>query len=111
MIRFQRCLFGTLVLFLPLLVASNAAAAGWNDDDSKVDARRPTHKQVRSIRPTLDGKLIPLNTFCTAHDGNLIACVGGDEVSYAEDEDGNYLPEKTEHPEPVQWYSPKLFEL
>ena len=48
-----------------------------------------THKQARFIKPMHEGKPIVLNTFCLDKDGNLLACVGGDNVEYVMNDDGS----------------------
>lgn len=65
-----------------------------------------THKQVRMIRPSHDGKPIALNTFTLDKDGNILACVGGDQVEYVPAEDGSFTTKTTTAPKLLQKYSP-----
>ncbi len=66
-----------------------------------------THKQARSIKPMHDGKPITLNTFCLDKDGNILACVGGDNFEYVMNEDGAQEAKKSEAARLVQVYSPE----
>ena len=65
-----------------------------------------THKQVRMIRPSHDGKPIALNTFTLDRDGNILACVGGDKMEYLPAEDGSFTTKTISAPKLLQKYSP-----
>lgn len=95
----------TLALFA-LVPAGQAAAK--DDDDKKADLKLlPTHKQTHVIRPKIDDEPVKLNTFCLDPAGNILACVGGSEVEYVENEDGSYETKKTEKTSALQVYSPE----
>ena len=66
-----------------------------------------THKQIRTIKPTHDGKPIALNTFCLDKDGNILACVGGDTTEFVPGEDGEITSKTVVAPKLLQTYSPE----
>ncbi len=79
-----------------------------DDDDKKTDLKLlATHKQTHVIRPKIDDDPVKLNTFCLDPAGNILACVGGSEVEYVENEDGSYETKKTEKASALQVYSPE----
>jgi hypothetical protein len=79
-----------------------------DDDDKKTDLRLlPTHKQTHIIRPKIGDQPVNLNTFCLDPAGNILACVGGSEVEYVENEDGTFETKKTEKASALQVYSPE----
>lgn len=45
-------------------------------DEGAKELAPPTHKQVRTITPMLDGESLLLNTFCLKPDGDLLLCCG-----------------------------------
>ncbi|MFV0442938.1 MAG: hypothetical protein ACK5Q5_05160, partial [Planctomycetaceae bacterium] len=94
--------FGLLQVLAPVV----SGAEGKVD---KRDAGRQvaTHKQVRKIRPSHNGQSIHLNTYCLSPDGDILACVGGENVSYKRDADGNYKAEAVSGDSLVQVYSPE----
>lgn len=65
-----------------------------------------THKQARIIKPLHDGQPIKLNTYCLDKDGNILACVGGDDVQYVANDDGSQQVETIKAAKLVQVYSP-----
>lgn len=66
-----------------------------------------THKQTRVISPAHDGQPIALNTFCLDTEGNILACVGGDTVSYVPSADGSVDTKTVKAAKLVQKYSPE----
>jgi hypothetical protein len=49
---------------------------------------KPTHRQIRTIQPKLDGEVVTLHTITTTPDGFIVAGLGGDSMSYEMNEDG-----------------------
>ncbi len=76
---------------------------GFSDQEQEQQTQisSPTHKQIRSIQTKHDGKLISLNTFCLAPNGDILACVGGARVYVQRDAAG---PSRQTF---VQVYSPE----
>lgn len=64
-----------------------------------------SHKQVRSIRPRHNGEPIHLNTYCLGPTGDILACVGGANVSYQPDANGGYKIVQSASESFVQVYS------
>lgn len=65
-----------------------------------------THKQARIIKPLHNGKPITLHTYCLDKDGNILACVGGDNVEFVTNADGTQESKTIAAPKLVQVYSP-----
>lgn len=84
--------------FLSLICASTIAAE---------KEFTSTHKQARFIKPMHEGKPIALNTFCLDKDGNLLACVGGDNVEYVLNDDGSQEAKTIAAAKLLQVYSPE----
>ncbi|MEM9826617.1 MAG: hypothetical protein AAF958_08510, partial [Planctomycetota bacterium] len=62
---------------------------------------QPTHRQVRTIVPKIDGKPVALHTLTTNPDGLIIAGVGGRSMTYQTLEDGGLKPVSSEQPAAV----------
>ncbi len=89
----------TWFVALGLLCGSaHFVAAAENDGAESKPEMTSTHKQVRAIKPMHDGKPITLNTFCLDKSGNILACVGGDEITYEVNDDGSQQAKKTKPP-------------
>ena len=65
-----------------------------------------THKQIRTIKPMVDGEAIKLHTFCLDSEGNILACVGGTSHEYKKTEDSFEIV-TTEQPKALQVISPE----
>ena len=50
--------------------------------------RAPTHRQIRILEPTVDGKRLKLHTIATTADGHVLAAVGGQSMSYVMSSNG-----------------------
>ncbi|MCA9080267.1 MAG: hypothetical protein KDA58_06885 [Planctomycetaceae bacterium] len=48
----------------------------------------PSHKQVRSVKPLLNGQPTTLNTFCLSPEGDIVCCVGGSRMVPKVNDDG-----------------------
>jgi hypothetical protein len=107
MIKVVRVLALSLLVGCSLLVTT--ASASENDKASAEGTKEfsSTHKQVRAIKPMHDGKPITLNTFCLDKSGNILACVGGDEIPYVMNADGSQQAKKNEAAKLLQVYSPE----
>ncbi len=68
-------------LAVVLLIASSAlrlfAVDDGADQPDKTQKLLPTHKQVLTIRPEMNGEPAQLATFCLDQSGNILACVSG----------------------------------
>jgi hypothetical protein len=54
---------------------------------------KPTHRQIRTIQPKLDGEVVSLHTITTTAEGLIVAGLGGNVMSYEMNEDGeSYTP-------------------
>ncbi len=87
-----------------LMLAAPSMAFGFTGADTELAT---THKQARIIKPMHDGKPIPLNTFCVDKEGNILACVGGDNYEYVQNDDGSQEAKKIEATKLLQVYSPE----
>ena len=83
-----------------------ATIAGWagllhaaGKSSSQLEA--PTHRQVRTITPTVDGKSVKLHTLATNQDGNLIVALGGQSMTF-DQSGGSFKPKMVEEPGVIQ---------
>lgn len=65
-------------LAMLLLAVSTACFA---DDGSTSQIEAPTHRQIRLLKPKVDGQELTLHTLTTDADGNLYVALGGDTVA------------------------------
>lgn len=75
------------LVLVPALLAV-ASVLGADSLAGAANVLEASHKQVRTLRPTRDGKPIHLNTFCVDASGNILAAVGGESYQ-AVGPDGN----------------------
>lgn len=99
-------LFTTLFLSPFVFVASLLAPADVYGETPAATEFSSTHKQTRNIKPMHDGNPIVLNTFCLDTEGNILACVGGDNIEYIMNDDGSQEAKTIEAAKLLQVYSP-----
>ncbi|MCA9137703.1 MAG: hypothetical protein KDB00_13120 [Planctomycetales bacterium] len=74
-------LFGIcLALLAGFLISHSQIARAAGRSESQIDS--PTHRQIRVIRPLVDGQSLTLHTLTTDADGNLLVAVGGESPQY-----------------------------
>jgi hypothetical protein len=62
-------------------------------NERSADLAKPTHRQIRTIQPKLDGEVVSLHTITTTAEGLIVAGLGGNVMSYEMNEDGeSYTP-------------------
>jgi hypothetical protein len=69
---FAATIFGTGVIAVALWAGAGGGPA-WAGDTDQLES--PTHRQVRVIKPMIDGRQVQLHTFATTAEGNLLAAV------------------------------------
>ena len=74
----------------PAKFTSTSESAPTEPAERKTQIDLPTHRQLTTIQPKLDGKPIKMNTFCVAADGRLLAACGGEQQIYVPNPDGSY---------------------
>ncbi|MEX0726091.1 MAG: hypothetical protein WD065_07465, partial [Planctomycetaceae bacterium] len=84
-----------------------AAAEDSKSEKTEKDVSKPTHKQVRTIKPMLEGKAVALNTMCLAANGDVLCCVGGSSFEPVVGEEGGVSYRMREQGAAVLVYSPE----
>ena len=107
------CAFGSRIGTILLAAFLSSVGALQADTAEKAEKKEAvasdfttTHKQARIIKPLHDGEPVQLNTFCLDNDGNVLACVGGNNVQYVLNEDGSQQAKTISTPQQLQVYSP-----
>jgi hypothetical protein len=98
---------GLLTLAACLLLLPPAAFAGDDEKPAAAAEFSSTHKQVRVIRTMHKEQPIRLHTFCLDRDGNILACVGGEDTQLMFNPDGSQQVRQTAAPKLIQVYSPE----
>ncbi|MEY3227822.1 MAG: hypothetical protein RLZZ536_2441 [Planctomycetota bacterium] len=96
-----------LFAFLLCLLLHSAAFVTADEKSAADPQFTSTHKQVRVIRTLHKDQPIRLHTFCLDRDGNILACVGGEEVQLVIAPDGSQQTRQSTSPRLVQVYSPE----
>lgn len=67
----------------------------------------PTHKQVRIIKPQINGSNVSLHTFCLDQAGRLLCCVGGVHHTASVDAEGQINWKEDKQPAALLIYTPQ----
>lgn len=102
--RLRAFCLGTALAMVLGVFSLNSVVAG--EGDTPKGEFTSTHKQARIIKPLHDGKPIALHTYCLDKDGNILACVGGDNVQVVMNADGTQETKTVPAPKLIQVYSP-----
>ncbi len=81
-------LLAIALMMSPASLGAKEAGEAKRKPSSSAALENPTHRQIRSLSPTVEGKKVSLHTLAVDRSGRILCCVGGDSYSYETDENG-----------------------